>query len=85
MKKVILMFVALAVVCGCGAGKKSDVAKTLIGDWEIVEAGGLATEGGFEKATIPSMKKKFMETPASTISSETTLSKVMRSNSVSSA
>jgi len=52
MKKVILMFVALAVVCGCGAGKKSDVAKTLIGDWEIVEAGGLATEGGFEKATI---------------------------------
>lgn len=52
MKKVILMFVALAVVCGCGAGKKSDVAKTLIGDWEIVEAGCLATEGGFEKATI---------------------------------
>jgi len=52
MKKVILMFVALAVVCGCGAGKKADVAKTLIGDWEIVEAGGLATEGGFEKATI---------------------------------
>lgn len=52
MKKVILMFVALAVVCGCGAGKKSDVAKTLIGDWEIVEACGLATEGGFEKATI---------------------------------
>lgn len=52
MKKVILMFVALAVICSCGAGKKSDVAKALIGDWEIVEAGGLATEGGFEKATI---------------------------------
>ena len=52
MKKVILVFVALAVICSCGAGKKSDVAKALIGDWEIVEAGGLAVEEGFEKATI---------------------------------
>ena len=37
MKKVIFMFVALAVICSCGAGKKSDVAKALIGDWEIVQ------------------------------------------------
>lgn len=58
MKKVILMFVALAVACGCGAGKKADVAKTLIGDWEIVEAGGFATEGGFEKATISFEEKE---------------------------
>lgn len=79
------MFVALAVICSCGAGKKSDVAKALIGDWEIVEAGGLAVEEGFEKATILSTRKVFMETPASIISSANTASKAMRSNSEKSA
>lgn len=38
-----------------------------------------------ENPVFTSMKKKFMETPASIISSETTVSKVMLSNSASSA
>ena len=52
MKKVILMVMAVAAICSCGAGKKNDVAKALVGDWEIVEAGGAAVEAGFEKPTI---------------------------------
>lgn len=81
MKKVILMFVALAVICSCGAGKKSDVAKALIGDWEIVEAGVSRQKAASKRLPFLSMKKKFMETPASIISSANTASKAMRSNS----
>lgn len=29
MKKVILMVMAVAAICSCGAGKKNDVAKAL--------------------------------------------------------
>lgn len=36
---------------GCGT-KKADVAKLVIGDWEIVEAGGVPVESGFDKATV---------------------------------
>ena len=52
MKKVILMVMAVAAICSCGAGKKNDVAKAVVGDWEIVEAGGAAVEAGFEKPTV---------------------------------
>ena len=44
MKKVILMFVALAVICSCGAWKKSDVAKALIGDWSAETGDKAMTE-----------------------------------------
>ena len=52
MKKVIIMLMSAAVLFGCGTGKKVDASKAIVGDWEIVEAGGHAVETGFDKATI---------------------------------
>lgn len=52
MKKVIVMLMGAAVLFGCGTGKKVDAGKAIVGDWEIVEAGGNAVETGFDKATI---------------------------------
>lgn len=51
MKKTILMIMGAAIVFGCGT-KKADVSKLVLGDWEIVEAGGAPVESGFDKATI---------------------------------
>ena len=46
------MIMSVAVLCSCGTGKKIDASKAILGDWEIVEAGGHAVETGFDKATI---------------------------------
>lgn len=51
MKKTILMIMGAAMIFGCGT-KKTDVSKLVVGDWEIVEAGGSPVESGFDKATI---------------------------------
>ena len=52
MKKLIIMLMGAAMLFGCGTGKKIDASKAILGDWEIVEAGGHAVETGFDKATI---------------------------------
>ncbi len=52
MKKLIIMLIGAAALCSCGTGKKVDASKAILGDWEIVEAGGHAVETGFDKATI---------------------------------
>ena len=52
MKKLVFVILSVAVLCSCGTGKNVDVSKAILGDWEIVEAGGTAVESGFDKATI---------------------------------
>lgn len=52
MKKLIFAILSVVALCSCGAGKNVDVSKAILGDWEIVEAGGTAVEPGFDKATI---------------------------------
>lgn len=52
MKKLVFVILSVAVLCSCGTGKNVDVSKAILGDWEIVEAGGTAVEPGFDKATI---------------------------------
>lgn len=52
IKKAIIMMMSAALVMGCAPGKKVDASKAILGDWEIVEAGGVPVESGFDKATI---------------------------------
>ncbi len=52
MKKLMFVIMCVAALCSCGTGKKVDASKAILGDWEIVEAGGNAVETGFDKATI---------------------------------
>ena len=52
MKKLIIMLMGAAMLMGCGTGKKVDASKAILGDWEIVDAGGKAVAPGFDKATI---------------------------------
>lgn len=52
IKKVFAMILGAALVMSCASGKKVDASKAILGDWEIVEAGGVPVESGFDKATI---------------------------------
>ena len=52
MKKFIAIVMGTALLFSCGTGKKTDASKAIIGDWEIVEAGGVPVESGFDKATV---------------------------------
>lgn len=52
IKKVFAIIMGAALVMGCAGGKKVDASKAILGDWEIVEAGGVPVESGFDKATI---------------------------------
>lgn len=52
MKKILFVIMSVAALCSCGTGKKVDASKAILGDWEIVEAGGKTVAPGFDKATI---------------------------------